>query len=113
MDVITEIPETTKTERAWLEKDVLCVDYHLFDKKMFYYIDAHYDIPVTQIVSYKMFYGTRKGFKKMELVFHAMSGERTFLKLSKTHEALVVSIYDLLASLRIKPKREIVKGGEK
>ena len=111
MNIYREIPESTKPEKAWMEHDVLCVDFHLWNKDMFYYVDAHYDIPVTQIIRYTMFFGKLKGFKKIELYFnHPIKKELILLKLSNTHEQLAVSIYNLLKAKGIKPKKQIITG---
>lgn len=110
MDIFVELPESSKPEKAWMERDVLMVDYHLYSKELFYYVDAHHDIPVVHIVAYTMYYGTRKGFKRMELTFrHPKDRHLVFFKLSANHEQLVVEIYNLLKQANIKPRREIVK----
>jgi len=113
MDIYKELPESTKPEKAWMEDSVLKVDFHLWEKDMFYYVDAHYDIPVLDIVSYTMFYGPRKGFKKMEMYFRRTKDRQiTLLKLSSNHEPLVLDIYNLLKPMNIKPRREILKTKE-
>lgn len=110
MDIYKEIPETTKPEKAWMEQDMLMVDFHLWNKDMFYYVDAHFDIPIVGIVSYTMYYGPRKGFKKMELYFRrAKDRQLTLLKLSGTHEQLVLDIYSLLKQVNVKPRRETIR----
>jgi len=109
MNIYKEMPESTKPEKAWIDKEMLCVDFHLWDSNMFYYVDMHHDIPLTGIVGYTMCFGSRKGFKKMEMYFRDLKDRHlTLLKLSNSHEKLAIDIYNLLKPLNIKPRRKIV-----
>lgn len=109
MKVKTELPESEKPERAWLEGSVLHVDYHKFQETGFVYTDRHAEFLIEDLVEYVMYFGKRRGFKKMEIWYrHPMNRALTKLALSNNHKALVVSIYNLLKSLNIKPRREVI-----
>lgn len=110
MKIRVELPEASKPERAWVEGTTLYIDYHFYDKGLFYYVDAHATVPFEEIVEFVMRFGARRGFKGMRLVY----GQRApvALKLSENHEELIIQIYNLLKRAGLRAKREIVTGKE-
>jgi hypothetical protein len=113
MKIYTEIPESTKPEKAWVEEKILEVDFHLYHKEMFYYIDAHATIAFENIIEFVMIFGARKGFKGMRLTYRDIQDRHvTMLKLSNNHEELILQIYNLLKRAGLTARREIYTGKE-
>jgi hypothetical protein len=110
MKIYVEMPEAVKPEKAWVEGKVLHVDYHRWDRNMFYYVDAHATIPFEEILEFVMRFGPRRGFKGLRLLYgHRNTVE---LKMSENHEEVVIQIYNLLKRAGLQAKREIVTGKE-
>lgn len=100
------MPPAEKPELAWVEGKTLHVDYHKFDRDMFYYVDAHATIPFVQIIDFVMRFGPRRGFKGMRIMYdHRAPIE---LKLSENHEEAAIQIYNLLKKEGLTARREIV-----
>ena len=110
MKIFVEMPEASKPERAWIENKTLYVDYHKYNKDMFYYVDAHATIPFQEIIEFVMRFGARRGFKGMRIVYDHKSPVE--LKMSNNHEEVIIQIYNLLKREGLTARREIVKGGE-
>ena len=104
MKIYTEIPETSKPEKAWLDGDTLKVDYHKWHKEMFYYVDAHTEIPIKEIHTLRLQYGPRNGFKGMYLVH---GEEFTTWELSKNHKGVITQTYRLLKG-KVECKKEVI-----
>lgn len=114
MKVKTQLPESSKPESASLVSNVLSVDYHKFQEIGFVYTDRHVDILLEHIVSYTMFFGKRRGFKRLEIIYRASTNRAlTMLKLSSNHKSLVIQIYNLLKARDIKPRREVITNEDK
>ena len=114
MKVKTQLPESVKPETATLIGNVMTVDYHKFQEIGFVYTDRHAEFLVEDIVSYTMFFGKRKGFKRLEIFYRAPKNRAiTKLSLSNNHKGVVISIYNLLKSLNIKPRKEVITNEDK
>ena len=93
MELIVERPEASIPEKAWIdkEKNTLEVDYHEFDKQLFYYVDLHKSIPLEHIEFMSMTHGKRGGFKRLEIRIL-----KEYWNISNNHKELADKIFNLL-----------------
>jgi len=104
MKVYKEYPETSKDESAYLEGDTLVVEYHKWMKENYYYVDATFKQPIKELVTMRLQYGSRGGFKKMYMVY---GSEFEVFELSKNHKELITTMYKLLKG-KIEIKKEVI-----
>lgn len=123
MKIYVEKRPAEKPETAWVRDHILYIQYHKWDDQLFDYTDAFIDIPLLDITDVVMVYGPRRGFRGLRLLYKVIYRDPAAgsypqliereIRFSKNHTGLVIQIYDLLKSRRVRVRKETVYAKKK
>ena len=93
MELIVERPEASLPEKAWIDetRKTLEIDFHEYDKMVYYHVDIHKSIPLADIEFMVTVEGARGGFKKLGIRI-----KNEYWYISKNHKELTDQIFNLL-----------------